>query len=139
MINNDRLYIAMYSVCIKFVMHNLIAGYVIRGLYVNDSSYVMLRFVYHLCLLYQMPSLVLNWLSQPAQKLRKIFALLLACHFMFYKYVTQTKVGFSFKVCYHMACENVNVSYSYQGSTCLYRVVCVMKFIASFMKISCLV
>jgi hypothetical protein len=70
----------------------------------------MLRFVYHLCLLYQIPSLVLNWLSEPTGKLRKIFALLLPCHFMFYKYVTQTKVGFSFKVCYHMACESVKAS-----------------------------
>jgi Na+-transporting NADH:ubiquinone oxidoreductase subunit NqrB len=90
-------------------------------------------------LFYQVPSLVPNRLSQPAQKLRKIFALLLPCHFMFYKYVTQTKVGFYFMVCYHMACENVNASYSHQGSACIYRVVRVMKFIASFMKISCLV
>jgi len=100
----------------------------------------MLRLVYHLCLLYQVPSLVLNWLlSQPAQKLSKIFALLLPCHFMFYKYVTQAKVGLSFKVCYHMACENVTVSYSHQGSARIYRVVRGMKYIASFMKISCLV
>jgi len=32
MISSDRHYIAMYSVCIKFVMHNLIAGSVIHGL-----------------------------------------------------------------------------------------------------------
>jgi len=32
MINNDRHYIAMYSVCVKFVMHNPIAGSVMCGL-----------------------------------------------------------------------------------------------------------
>jgi len=86
-----------------------------------------------------MPSLVLNWFTQPAQKLRKIFALLLACHFIFYKYVTETKVGFSFTVCYYMACENVNASYSHQGNACIYHIVSGMQYIASFMKIICLV
>jgi len=104
-----------------------------------DRSCVMLRFVCHLCLLYQMPSMVLYWLSQPAEKLRKIFALLLPCHFMFYKYVTRTEVGFSFTVFYHMARENVIASYSHQGSACICCVVCGMKFIKSFVKISCLV
>jgi hypothetical protein len=142
MINNDIHYIAMYSVCIKFVMHDLQGthhSWVCNSWFANDSSYIMLRFVYHLCLLCQMPSLVLNWLSQPVQKLWKIFTLLLLYHFMFHRYVTKTKVAFSFKVCYNMACDNLKASYSHQASTCIYHVVRGMKFITSFMKISYLV
>jgi hypothetical protein len=121
--------------CVQSVLNlSCITGSVICGLQMIVHMLCLGLFIICACCVRCLAWCLIGYHNQH-KKLRKIFALLLTCHFMFYKYVTQTKVGFSFTVCYHMACENVNVSYSHQGSACICHVVCGMKYIVSFMKL----
>jgi len=48
-LNDDRHYIAVYSVCVKFAMHNLIAGSVICDLQMIDHVLCLGLFIICAC------------------------------------------------------------------------------------------